>query len=51
MIGGTTGNNPDWLREQIRLVRARTQYFGSVTDLNKAQYALLRALGGISATK
>ncbi len=24
MIGGTTGNNPDWLREQIRLVRART---------------------------
>ena len=25
LIGGTTGNNPDWLREQIRLVRNRTQ--------------------------
>jgi nitronate monooxygenase len=25
LIGGTFGNNPDWLREQIRLVRSRTQ--------------------------
>jgi len=25
LIGGTTGNNPDWLREQIRSVRNRTQ--------------------------
>jgi nitronate monooxygenase len=25
LIGGTMGNNPDWLREQIRSVRSRTQ--------------------------
>lgn len=25
LIGGTMGNNPDWLREQIKLVRERTQ--------------------------
>lgn len=25
LIGGTAGNNPDWLREQIRSVRNRTQ--------------------------
>lgn len=25
MIGGTLGNDPDWLRTQIRLVRTRTQ--------------------------
>ena len=25
LIGGTAGNNPDWLREQIRSVRNPTQ--------------------------
>lgn len=41
LIGGTTGNNPDWLREQIRLVRERTQkpfgvgFISSVPGLDK----------------
>lgn len=39
------------IQAQQELVRARTQYFSSVTDLNKAQYTLLRALGGIGAVK
>ena len=39
------------IQAQQELVRARTQYFASVTELNKAQYALLRALGGIGAEK
>jgi nitronate monooxygenase len=25
LVGGTMGNNPDWLREQIKVVRERTQ--------------------------